>query len=270
MSWPGWVERRTAAEYSNVLDRQRLRRTSSGPLTCINDRERPRCQSSHRGARPVLGAEIPVGFAQELYLRPANPPIGAARLLPSSPGAIVMNVLINRLIEGFGPTRHGAVRLGLADVIDGLGLRLHVPTSRAEAEAYERAEIPLRQRERWEDLAASFEPLPENVPLHSWTAVVPLPGQEMLAFVPDDDRPDSQILLFSMLGDQRGRLRLSIPGGPGGPVSGVTFEASLHCDDRTCVDDSSCGQCCVGCACRKKSVGLVIQMRCWCPFHGCA
>ena len=32
----------TAAEYSNVLDRQRLRRTSSGPLTCFNDRERPR------------------------------------------------------------------------------------------------------------------------------------------------------------------------------------------------------------------------------------
>jgi hypothetical protein len=33
---------RTAAEYSNVMDYERLRGTSSGPLTCPNDRERPR------------------------------------------------------------------------------------------------------------------------------------------------------------------------------------------------------------------------------------
>src|SRR5262245_36450296 len=47
---------RTAAEYSNVLDRQRPRRTSGGPLTCLNDRERPRCREfASRGS----GAQIP-------------------------------------------------------------------------------------------------------------------------------------------------------------------------------------------------------------------
>ena len=47
---------RTAAEYSNVLDRPRLRRTSSGPLTCLNDRERPCCREfASRGS----GVQIP-------------------------------------------------------------------------------------------------------------------------------------------------------------------------------------------------------------------
>src|SRR6516165_10113458 len=40
----------TAAEYSNVMDRQRLRETSSDPLTCPNDPERLPAESSHRGA----------------------------------------------------------------------------------------------------------------------------------------------------------------------------------------------------------------------------
>jgi hypothetical protein len=33
---------RTAEEYSNVMDYERVRRTHSDPLTCPNDRERPR------------------------------------------------------------------------------------------------------------------------------------------------------------------------------------------------------------------------------------
>jgi hypothetical protein len=181
-----------------------------------------------------------------------------------------MNILVDQFLEGFNLPPTSAVHLALKDVVAGLGLTLYPPASRAEAEVYERAEIPLRERSLWANLAARFEPLPEDVPLDSWTAVVPLAGQQVVAFVPDDDRPDGQIMLFSMLGDQRGRLRLAIPGGPGGPVSGVTFETSLHCDDWKCVDDSGCGQCCGGCACRRKSVGLVIQMRCWCPVHGCA
>src|SRR5262245_60788307 len=42
---------RTAAEYSNVIDRERLRETSSGLLTCPNDRERPlRREFASRGA----------------------------------------------------------------------------------------------------------------------------------------------------------------------------------------------------------------------------
>jgi hypothetical protein len=108
------------------------------------------------------------------------------------------------------------------------------------------------------------------VTLHSWTAVVPLPDGQTLAFVPEDDRPDPQVLVFSQLANHRGRLRLSMAGGPAGPISGITFEASLHCDDMTCIDDEGCGQCCGGCACRQKADGLVIKLRCWCPIHGCA
>src|SRR5262245_20762680 len=40
----GRAESRTAAEYSNVMDCERHQGTSSSPLTCPNDRERPRCR----------------------------------------------------------------------------------------------------------------------------------------------------------------------------------------------------------------------------------
>src|SRR5262249_32528148 len=42
---------RTAAEYSNVMDCEQLRATSSGPLTSPNDRERPcRREFASRGS----------------------------------------------------------------------------------------------------------------------------------------------------------------------------------------------------------------------------
>ena len=71
---------RTAAEYSNVLDRQRLRRTSSGPLTCLNDRERPRSQEfASRGSGVQIPSAPPKPAGQRSDMWPC--PLGRDRFV---------------------------------------------------------------------------------------------------------------------------------------------------------------------------------------------
>ena len=181
-----------------------------------------------------------------------------------------MNVLVDLLRQGVGWRPRVGNHLGFVSVLDQLRLQVPVPGNPDGEQAYARAEIPLRQRRRWEQIAGTFSQMPD-VRVHSWTSVVRLPDNETVAFVPNDDRPMPEAIFFTGLGERRGRLRLSIPNGPGGPVTGVVFEASLHCDDMTCIDDYSCnGQCCDGCSCHESLEGLETRLVCWCPKHTCA
>jgi hypothetical protein len=182
-----------------------------------------------------------------------------------------LNILVELLQQGVGWQPGVGDHLELAPVLDQLQLRVPEPGNPDESEAYTHAEIPLRQRQRWRQIANTFSQIPDVGLLHSWTAAVTLPDNETVAFVPSDDRPTPEVIFFSAIRGRRGRLRLSVPYGPGGPITGVTFETSLHCDDMTCIDDSNCsGQCCNDCSCHESPDGLVIRLLCWCPTHGSA
>jgi hypothetical protein len=177
-----------------------------------------------------------------------------------------MNLLVNVLLEAAIAPQPGQNRMSLGDVAELLHVDLLRPTSEAEEEAIVRARIRFLPAGRWQ-ARAPRETLPDGYEPSKWSAAVPVGGHDVVAFVPDDDRPAQEVMLFSDVGTLAGRLRLWLPGGPGSVVRGVTFEASLHCADAACDTGDDCGACCPGCRCRERQDGPTIVLVCCCPIH---
>jgi hypothetical protein len=177
-----------------------------------------------------------------------------------------MNLLVNVLLQAAIAPQPGQNRMSLGEVAELLHVGLLDPTSAAEAEALERARIRFLPAGQWR-ARAPREPLPDGYEPSKWSAAVPVGGHDVVAFVPEDDRPAQEVMLFSGVGPLAGRLRLWLPDGPGSDVRGVTFEASLHCVDAACDTDDDCGSCCPGCLCRERQDGPATVLVCSCPAH---